>query len=360
MSDFIKLSVSDIIRETPECVQVRLDIPDSQKQNFSFKPGQYLTFRHLSNGEEIRRSYSICSTLDQDYIAVAVKQIPDGRFSTYANLTLKVGDSLESMPPEGNFLIDDMEAENYLFLAAGSGITPIMSMIKTLLATNQRANVTLMYGNKRTASIIFQEELEDLKNIYLQRFNLVHVLSQESGDTALTTGRISPEKCAMLFDKSIDSQNLQGVYLCGPSKMIMDIKDYLIEDVKMRPEQIHFELFNTDDLANNNEYITNKESNKELAEKKCQVTIEVDGRNYNLDLKYGGESILDAALKTGADLPFACKGGVCCTCRAKLLKGEVDMEKNFALEADELAEGYILTCQSHPKTDEVKISFDFK
>ncbi len=359
MSDFIALEVQDIIRETDECVQLRLDIPEQYRERFVFEPGQYLTFRHQSNGEEIRRSYSICSTSEQDYLAVAVKQIPDGRFSTYANNTLSKGDTLETMPPEGNFIIKDDSAEEYLFIAAGSGITPIMSMIQTLLQTNPKATITLMYGNKRTNSIIFQEALEDLKNLYLERFQLVHVLSQETSDTELTTGRIDAEKCAMLFDMSIDPSSLEGVYLCGPSQMIMDIKNYLIEQRSIPTERIHFELFNTDGLDTGSDYAQQKETNKELAEKMCKVTVEVDGRSYQMDLKYGDESILDAALQTGADLPFACKGGVCCTCRAKLIKGEVDMEKNFALEPDEIEQGFILTCQSHPKTDEVEVSFDY-
>ncbi len=359
MSDFVKLRVADIIRETDECVQIRLDIPEQHKADFKFTPGQYLTFAHEINGEELRRSYSICSTPSEEYLAVAVKQIPDGRFSTYANTTLKKGDVLKTLAPDGLFTVDDPSAEHYLFIAAGSGITPVKSMITSLLQDNPKANITLMYGNKRTATIIFQEALEDLKNEHMEHFNLIHVLSQEVSDNDLNNGRISAEKCKTILDVSIPKDRLEGIYLCGPSQMIMDIKEYLTQEEGIAANKVHFELFNTDNLEGNSEYTQNLKENKELSEKQCKVTVDIDSRSYKLELKYGGDTILDAALSTGADLPFACKGGVCCTCRAKLLKGEVDMEKNYALEPDEVEQGFILTCQAHPKSDEVHVSFDF-
>ncbi len=359
MSNFIPLTVQKIIRETDDCVQIRFEIPASHKQDFQFTPGQYLTLEHSIHGESVRRSYSICSTPSDTYLAVAVKQIPDGRFSTFANNTLAAGDILNSLTPDGNFTIQDPEDQEFMFIAAGSGITPIMSMISTLLATNPRADVTLMYGNKRTSSIIFQEALEDLKNEYMDRFNLIHVLSQELSESDLNNGRIDAQKCKVILEKSIAREQLEGVYLCGPSQMIMDIRDYLTTEGGITEEKVHYELFNTENLSDNSDYQKNLSSDKKLAEKVCKVTIDSDSRSYKLDLKYGGETILDAALKTGADLPFACKGGVCCTCRAKLLKGEVDMEKNYALEPEELEQGFILTCQAHPKSDEVHVSFDY-
>ncbi len=362
MSDFIPLTLHSVEELTHESRRLNFKIPENLSADFRFIPGQYITFRKEINGEELRRSYSICTSPDEELLSVAVKKVEDGRFSTYVMNELKAGEVLDTMPPEGGFHIHNPQSENYLFVAAGSGITPIMSMLKSLFQANPKAQATLIYGNRNTSSIIFLEELEDLKNEYMDRFQLIFVLSREEGEYQINNGRIDCDKARFLVENEMISTDLEGVYLCGPAQMIMSLKDYFIQELSLDASKIHYELFSTDGLeaTSESEYEKNLKENSELRDKMCQVNIEVDGRKYKLELGYDGKTILDAAMDTGADLPFACKGGVCCTCRAKVIEGEVDMEKNFALEPEELEQGFILTCQSHPKSDNVVISFDYK
>ncbi len=359
MSDFVPLTIESVEEITEESRRINFRIPKEHSAAFRFIPGQYITFRQEINGEELRRSYSICTSPEEDIVSVGIKRVEGGRFSNFA-MNLKAGDILDTMTPEGGFHIADPQAENYLFVAAGSGITPILSMIKSLLSANPRAEVTLIFGNKNTSSIMFIEELEDLKNLYMSRFQLIFVLSRETGEYAINNGRIDPDKARYLLENEMISSDLEGVYLCGPSQMIMSMKAYFVDEMNMDVSKIHYELFNTDGLESNTEYQKNLSENSALRDQLSQVNIELDGRKYQLELRYDGQSILDAAMETGADLPFACKGGVCCTCRAKVLEGEVDMEKNFALEPDEVEQGFVLTCQSHPKSETVTISFDYK
>lgn len=355
---FHSLKVKDIRPETADCVSVALEVPEELADDFKFIPGQYLTFRRGDGEEEIRRSYSICAAPNDCELRVAIKKVAKGRFSTYANEELKPGDTLEVMPPMGNFTIKGKENKHkhYMAIVAGSGITPVMSIMKTVLEDDKDAKFTLIYGNKSRGTIIFREAIEALKNKYMQRLRVYHVLSRESMDAPLFNGRISADKCKEMCDKLIDINAVDEVFICGPEEMILSVRQQLI-DLGMSGSQVHMELFTSPDQpkASHDKWA---EEHAEDDGKQSKVAITLDGTTFELDLAYNGDTILDAALKAGADLPFACKGGVCCTCRARVTEGEVEMEVNYALEPDEVEDGYVLTCQSHPRTERVVVDFD--
>jgi ring-1,2-phenylacetyl-CoA epoxidase subunit PaaE len=357
---FRTLKIKDIRKETADCVSVAFDIPEDWKSEFQFSHGQNITVRTKLGGEELRRSYSICSSPLENELRIAVKQIPAGRFSTHANQELIVGSLLDVMAPTGKFFtkLSSNQAKNYLALAAGSGITPVISIIKATLATEPQSNFTLIYGNRDRHAIIFKEELEGLKNRFLSRFMIHHVLSREKTDAPINQGRIDVAKCDELFEKLIDPEWMDEIFICGPESMIFSVS-HALEERGIAKEKIHFELFTVPGqkiTASKRPAVGEKKHDVQ----KSRITIKVDGISSEFDLAYDGDSILDAALNQGADLPYACKGGVCASCRARLIEGKVDMTTNYALEADELAAGFILTCQSHPRTDMVKVDFDSK
>jgi len=353
---FHTLKVRDIQEETSTCVSVALEIPEELKEAFSYKAGQYITFKTFIDGEELRRSYSLCSSPLEDDFRVAIKQVDRGKFSGFARSILKKGDMIEVMTPMGNFIAPDYEdrGRNFVAFVAGSGITPVMSLMKTILANHPEDTFTLVYGNQNLQSIIFREEIEALKNIYMGRFQVIHILSREKLETEINNGRINSEKCEQLFDGLLDLKQMNNFFICGPEEMISSVKDFLLSN-GVDEKKVHFELFTTGIQTKREDW---KLSHQESNEKLSTVTIKVDDRTYDIKLAYGGDNILDAALKSGADLPYACKGGVCSTCRAKVIEGEVEMEVNYALEKDEVANGFVLTCQSHPTTEKVFIDFD--
>ena len=354
---FHALQVSDIRRETDTCVSVALLIPEADRADFQFEAGQYITFKKTIEGEELRRSYSICSAPHEGELRVAIKAVEHGRFSGWANAELTIGDTLETMPPMGNFVFKpNAEASRHVVaFAAGSGITPMMSIMKTLLEEEPNSYFTLIYGNQRVSSIIFREAIEALKNKYTNRLQVIHVLSREKLETDLHYGRVGSEKCDHIFQHLLKLDHIDQFFLCGPEAMILDVKGWL-ENKGVERERIKFELFSSDTAKK--QEAAYKERHAADAEKVSRVTIKVDDRSMTFDLPFGGETILDAALKQGADLPFACKGGVCCTCRAKVVAGTVDMTLNYALEPDEVESGFVLTCQAHPTSEEVVIDFD--
>lgn len=359
MIHFHPLTVKKIEKETDDCVSIEFAVPVELQDVFRFKQGQTLTIKKVLNGEELRRNYSICASPFENKLKVAVKKVEGGAFSVYANEALKAGDVLEVLPPTGKFYTElhPSNKKSYVAFAAGSGITPILSIIKTTLQAEPQSNFTLVYGNRSKASIIFKEELEALKDKFMNRFRLYHILSREKTDVALNFGRIDKAKLALLFDRLIDVKRCDEFFLCGPEALIFCVRDFL-RDNNVASDKIHFELFTVPgqkgSTTNHQPQTTNDSSLK------ATVTVKVDGIAFNFDLAYESESILDAALKQGADLPYACKGGVCTTCKAKLLAGEVSMDVNWGLEPDEVAAGYILTCQSHPKTEKVVVDFDAK
>ncbi len=349
---FHQLRIKEIVRETNEAVSISFEIPSELINQFSYKSGQYLTLKANINGEDVRRSYSLCSSPFENTWKVAIKAIENGKFSNYANETLKAGDVLEVMNPMGTFVLPEIiENKNFVFYAVGSGVTPVLSMLKTVLNDSKTANVTLFYGNKGFASIIFREEIEALKNKFMDRLRVVHILSRESVGNTIQKGRIDKEKSIQLIDAFMDVSSIDNVFVCGPKDMIFSVKDAFIEK-GLNEKHIHFELFNTGDDVSKIEV---KKVEEEIS---SLVTVIVDGEVLEIPLKSNDVNILDAALNAGADLPFACKGGVCCTCKAKIIEGTAKMDVNYALEADEVEAGYILTCQSHPTSEKLIVSFD--
>jgi ring-1,2-phenylacetyl-CoA epoxidase subunit PaaE len=349
---FYPLTVKEVRRETEEAVSISFTVPAEHHDKFTFLPGQYLTLKTNINGEEVRRSYSICAAPSDGELRVAVKEIEGGKFSTYANRELKSGDVLESMPPMGNFKWEPGDKEDHVVgWAAGSGITPILSIAKTVLESSDNGTFTLFYGNKNSNSIIFKDELEDLKNAYVDRFELHHVLSREDQGSDYTTGRIDAEKANAYSGKFFDVATTTGHYLCGPLGMIEGVSGAL-ESMGTKKSNIHFELFNT---AGATAEVKAKTSSKASANAKVTVVLDGEETHFEMGPK---DYVLDAALDAGADVPYACKGAVCCTCRAKVLKGTAEMVMNYALVDDEVKDGYVLTCQTHATSDELVISFD--
>lgn len=359
MMHFYSLTVKAVRRETDDCVSITFSVPDPLKEQFQFRQGQSLVLRTSIGGQEVRRNYSICSSPLDGVLRIAVKKVPNGLFSSWANEQLKPGDVLEVMPPAGRFYtpLDARQAKNYVAFAAGSGITPVLSLLKTTLLTEPNSSFTLVYGNRNRGSILFKEELEALKDQFIKRFRVYHVLSRELMDTPLNSGRIDREKAALFFDKLINVTESHEFFLCGPEEMIFTVRDLLLERGVAR-EHIHFELFGTP----RKESTSTQNTLETVAPGSPQATIQIklDGSTFRFTLPAAGQSILDGALAVGADLPYACKGGVCCTCKAKLVSGEVRMDASWGLEPDEIAVGFILTCQSHPTTEQVTVDFDAK
>ena len=358
---FRPLKIKDIRKETADCVSVSFEIPAEWKDEFQFRQGQNITVRTFIEGKEIRRSYSICSSPLDNELRIAVKKIENGKFSSYANHQLKKNNTIDVLPPTGQFFteLNPSNKKNYLAFAAGSGITPIISIIKTTLATEQQSSFSLVYGNRNRNSIIFKEELEALKNLYMDRFSVHHILSREKTDASVNYGRIDAEKCNALFKNLIDLELVNEFFICGPEEMIFSVKNWL-ESQGIEKRKIHFELFT---VPGQNSVMNKPAERSALYPSNTsisKVNIKLDGITFDFDLAYNSEPILDAALKQGADLPFACKGGVCATCRAKLISGKVEMDNNYALQPEELEAGFILTCQSHPRTEQVVIDFDIR
>jgi len=353
---FYPLRISRIERQTPQAVAIEFDIPEALRQTFAYEPGQYLTIKHSIDSEEVRRNYSLCSSPLEKKWVVAVKKVSGGAFSTLANEALKVGDTLDVMPPMGKFTpqLDPGQSKQYVAFAAGSGITPILSIISATLATEPRSSFTLIYGNKSRSSIIFKEELEALKNRYINRLAIYHILSREKTDAEINYGRIDSAKCGQIFSKLVDIESADAFYLCGPEEMSAGIRQALLAK-GIDEKKIRQELFTTGNRVKRERKAANINADDAP---KSKVTIRLDGVESSFELAYDSDPILDAAIHEGLEVPFACKGGMCCTCKAKLLKGEVDMEVHYGLEHDEIEAGYILTCQSHPTTAEVVVDYD--
>ncbi|MBU2018679.1 MAG: phenylacetate-CoA oxygenase/reductase subunit PaaK [Bacteroidetes bacterium] len=349
---FHSLRVSEVKQETEDSVSIAFEIPTDLSNDYQYVPGQYLTLKTFFSGEEVRRSYSLCTAPFEKEWRVAVKKVENGLFSTFANEELKAGDVLEVMTPMGKFTTDISKTNSkfYAFFAAGSGITPVLSLIKSILKEEPKSRVILFYGNKNFGSILFREEIEALKNTYINQLQIVHILSRESLGNKLQKGRIDAEKSQDLFKAFLKDETVDEVFVCGPEEMIHSVKETCISS-GIDEKHVHFELFGT--------YTKPKEITPlDEDEVAAKVRIILDGDELDIRLRSTGINILDAAQNAGADLPFACKGGVCCTCKARVLEGSVRMDVNYALETDEVEAGYILTCQSHPTSENVVISFD--
>ena len=354
-SRFHNITVADIQKTTKDCSIVSFHIPDELQEEFTFTQGQYLTLRSQIGGENVQRSYSLCSSPDDNAWHVGIKKIRGGQFSTYANDVLKVGDTMEAMAPNGNFFIDlePNAGRNFIAIAAGSGITPIYSIIKTHLENEPNSTLKLFYTNQTASSVILKEEIEGLKNRFIDRFEVFHFLTKQSRGIDLYNGRLDTEKLEKLCTAVIDVEKIDHIFSCGPEEMIFMAKDFFMAK-GIDEKKIHFELF-TSSAAKKG---PKKEVTEEMKGLISDVTILDGGKSFNFKIHQGSNNILDAALANGADLPFACKGGVCSTCKAKVIEGKVDMEVNYALEKEEVAAGYVLTCQGIPCSDKIVVDFD--
>lgn len=358
---FHKVTIDRVTPETEHAVRLRFGIPGELQEQFKFTQGQYVTLKSKVDGQELKRSYSICSAPSEGFLEVAIKRVEGGVFSNYANEHLRPGDAIDLMPPQGSFNtpLSPANASKYLFISAGSGITPVISNIKAILEGEPASEVTLLFGNQRTNTMMFREELSFLKNRYMQRFHWVNILSKEDQGSDILNGRLDNRKGGELNRRLVDLASFDEYFICGPESMISEVSRGL-RTVGAEEAQIHYELFASS--AEDAETVIRKHHARaiEHGDKTSDVSIVVDGRASQFELAVNGENILDAGINQGMDLPYSCKGGVCSTCKAKLLEGEVDMDITHGLEPGEIEAGFILTCQAHPVSDKVVVDFDQK
>ncbi|MBQ5939896.1 1,2-phenylacetyl-CoA epoxidase subunit PaaE [Massilia sp. AB1] len=355
MSKFYPLTVAKVKHETRDAIAVTFDVPDDLKEAFAYKQGQHLTLRAMIDGEDVRRSYSICSAVQDNALRVAIKRCSGGLFSNWANESLQPGVTLDVMPPMGHFNVplEPESARHYLGFAAGSGITPLLSIIKTTLQAEPNSRFTLVYGNRASSTVIFRDELTDLKDQYMDRLRLVYVMSREQQDIELFNGRITEEKCGQFLKHWIDIRDIDVAFICGPEDMMHGVSRSL-QEAGLAKEKIRIELF-----AASIPKHEHKPRHIEAGTKhQTEVTVIMDGNAASFTMDKDKESILDAGLRAGIDMRYSCKGGVCSTCRCKVLDGEVEMDVNYALEDYEVRRGFVLSCQSFPVTDKVVVDFD--
>nr|BFD94453.1 phenylacetate-CoA oxygenase/reductase subunit PaaK [Kitasatospora sp. Xyl93] len=355
---FHRLRIDRVERLCEDAVAVTFAVPDGLAQEYAFRPGQTLTLRKLVDGADERRSYSICAPVGGP-LRIAVREVPGGLFSRWLVREAKPGEEVEVLTPSGLFTPELGVAADHVLLAAGSGVTPMLSIAASVLAADRRSTVTLLYGNRRSDTVMFADELADLKDRYLGRFQLVHVLSRETRDAELLSGRLDPERVRALLAALVDVGSVGHWWLCGPFGMVVGVKDLLAE-LDVPGERVHQELFRAEDepLPERDEDWDRGDASADGASgPQSEVTVVLDGRGSTLCLPRD-RSILDGAQRSRPDLPFACKGGVCGTCRALVTEGEVEMRRNFALEEKELAAGYVLTCQARPVTERVTVDYD--
>ncbi|WP_426567244.1 1,2-phenylacetyl-CoA epoxidase subunit PaaE [Angustibacter sp. McL0619] len=352
-ASFNPLRLAGIGHLTNSSVTLTFDVPAALREAYRFTPGQHLTLRTSIDGEEVRRSYSICAPPSSGLLQVAVKTLEGGAFSSHARTGLSVGDELDVMTPAGRFGVplDPTQHKSYAAIVAGSGITPVMSILPAVLATEPQSTFTLVYGNRDSGSVMFVEELADLKDRYPDRLQFVHVLSREPQDADLLTGRIDDTKLDVLLTSLLPPETIDEWLLCGPFELVQQVRAALV-DRGVANEAIHLELFHVDGEAPRLARLRT-----EGTDAGCQVTVRLDGRSTSFSMPDEG-SVLDATLAVRADAPFACKGGVCGTCRIKVVEGDVEMSRNFALEPSEIAEGFALACQSVPTSDRLVVDFD--
>jgi len=357
VNKFHDIKLSEVYKETEDTTVLAFEVPEDLREEFNYRQGQFLTLRTMIDGEDVRRSYSLCSSpLDQEW-KVAVKEIFEGKFSTHVNRKLKAGDTLQVAAPSGDFGIEcELEGvgKNYIAFAAGSGITPMLSIIKTHLQSEPNAKFKLFYLNRTAKSIIFKEEIEALKNSYLSRFEVFYFLSREHRDIPLFNGRFDQEKLQQLTQTLINAPHTDHAFICGPEEMIFMIRDELVA-AGMKKENVHFELF-VSGLSD-----ADKARAAAALEKKVDgvdVTIIDGSKEFHFILSKDYDTVLDGAIAAGADLPYACKGGVCSTCKCKVEEGSVEMKVNYALTDEEVAKGYVLSCVSVPTSKKLVVNYD--
>jgi ring-1,2-phenylacetyl-CoA epoxidase subunit PaaE len=352
---FHALRIRAVRRDTRDAIVVSFDVPEDLQERFRFVPGQYLTLRTNGADEELRRSYSICSGVDDGELCVAIKRVAGGRFSSWAHDTLVPGARIDVAPPDGRFGLPlaPQNAHHYLGFAAGSGITPLLSIVKSTLAAEPRSRFTLVYGNRASSSVMFREELQDLKDRYLGRLTLLFIMSREPQDIEAFSGRIDRAKCDALLSGWIDLSTVYAAFVCGPAEMTDAVTASLVAH-GLPAERVKFERF-TPAPRNGNAFVPRvREDDAAL----CEAYAILDGRRQTFTIEKGKETVLDAGLRQGIELPYSCKGGMCSTCRVKLVEGEVDMDVHYALEDYEIARGFVLMCQSYPVTDRIGVNVD--
>lgn len=352
MTKFHSLKVADVVKETADAVSVSFDVPANLKQEYTFKQGQYLTIKFNINGEDLRRSYSICSGVDDNELRVAIKKVKDGRVSTFINNNLKVGDTVEVMVPMGGFYteLSPNHTKNYVLFAGGSGITPMMSILKTVLKSEPKSTIMLFYGNNDEGSIIFKKQIDGIVAANSNRIKVYHVLTTAPATYASEyTGLMTKEKNIELVTKYVNLKGDNEFFICGPTPMMENVKAAL-NSLNAPTERIHIEYFTTPVSADDVKPPSNSIDG-------ASAKIIIDGDEYSVNLEEN-ETILEAAIRIGLDAPYACQGGSCCTCRALLEEGKVEMAVNYALSASEVKNGYILTCQSRPTTSNVVVNYD--
>jgi ring-1,2-phenylacetyl-CoA epoxidase subunit PaaE len=359
---FVELPVARVSPEAAGSVAVTLAVPEAQRTAFAFEPGQFLTVRAHIGGQEVRRSYSISSArsvyTSKGELTLGIRPVEGGVFSNWAATQLKAGDTLQAMPPDGRFTVHRPRALHRVGFAAGSGITPILSIMTSTLEESPTAKFTLVYGNRRMASVMFNEALQDLKDRYRDRLTLIHILSRQAQEVPLLEGRIDGDKVREIVATLLPVASMDEVFICGPEAMIEATEQALL-GAGVKPERIHTERFTSPTL----EALPSAERAKvqlghtERSEGEVALTVVLDGKPH--ELRMGRDQrVLDVALEAGLDLPWSCRGGVCCTCRAKVMEGSVAMEKNFTLEPWEMEQGFVLSCQARPTTDRIVVSYD--
>ena len=360
---FHDLTVARVNPEAAGAVAITFAVPAELQERFAFEPGQFLTLRSTIDGQDVRRNYSICSTRSRygshGELEVGIRPMEGGLFSNWAATQLKAGDTLAVMPPDGRFTIRKPRALHRVGFAAGSGITPILSIIASTLEESDSAKFTLVYGNRRMSSVMFNEALQDLKDKYKNRLTLIHVLSRQAQEVPLLEGRIDAAKVQQLIDTLLPAKSMDEVFVCGPEAMI-DAVQGALTSAGVPAERIYSERFTSPTLENltpDARRAAVVQPDPEAPAGQVQLTVQIDGKSHELAMRTD-QHVLDVALSAGLDLPYSCKAGVCCTCRAKVLDGAVVMDKNFTLEADEMAQGFVLSCQARPTSDRLVVSYD--
>ena len=353
MPHFYPLQIKRLVHDTRDAIVVSFDVPRDLRQTFQYQPGQHLTLRATIDGEEWRRSYSICSAVQDNELRIAIKKVNGGVFSNWAHDTFAAGMTLDVMPPAGSFHLP-LSAEHhrrYLAFAAGSGITPVFSVIKSTLMAEPQSRFTLVYGNRASSTVMLRDQLADLKDQYLDRLSIVHVMSREQQDIELFNGRIDAEKCRALLSQWIRLEDIDHVFICGPQQMMEQVSGSLVA-MGMDTSRIHAELFGVATPAASRRPVS------ALTDAQCEVTMVIDGRHYLFSMPRDTMSVLEAGLAQGIEIPYACKGGICATCRCKVTEGKADMDANHALEDYEVGSGFVLSCQAFPATDRLVLDFD--
>ena len=355
-SIFHALTIAEVRREINEAVSLRFDVPDALRDTFAFAPGQHLTLRTEIDGEDVRRNYSLCVAPHEGELRVAIKRIAGGAFSSWAHAALKPGHRIEVMPPHGSFTWSFVPgaARHYVGFSGGSGITPVLSLLKTALAVEPDSRFTLLYGNRSSATIMFLEELASLKNRFMGRLQVYHFLEDEAEEVDLFNGRLDQAKTAEILGVLVDPAGIDAAFICGPGPM-MDAAEGALLNAGIAADHILIERF-TIGVVSPEQAARARALEQKAAGLRVQVTLE--GRRLTLAFDPGTGSILETARTAGLPAPFACKAGVCATCRARLISGKVEMKANYGLSADEVAQGYVLTCQAVPLTDDVALDYD--